>query len=87
MTNHPVLSEVPDRSNDRDYDIFEEFPDGSTAWRACIFGRLNVELKLREFAENSKNNFFALNLDDRDRVAIRPRMAAKKLTEESGNPV
>ena len=82
MNDRQDFHKVSDGSNDRDYDVFEEFPDGSTAWRASIFGIQNAELKLRELAEGSKNNFFALDLHDWDRVAICPHSIAKKSMEE-----
>ncbi len=82
MNNHQVLPNAPRVLNVRDYDIFEEFPDGTTTWRACVFGIQNVALKLRELAESSDHRFFALNLYDRDRVAIRPPAVAKKSAEE-----
>jgi len=82
MNNHNVFRKVSDHSNDCDYDVFEEFPNGSTAWRTCVFGIQNVELKLRELAKGSKNKFFALDLHDRNRVPIRPHPVTKKSTEE-----
>src|ERR1700722_20607451 len=61
----------PNDSAHRDYDVFEELPDGSTIWRDCVFGMANVEYKLREMAFGSPNKFFALNLQDRTRPVIR----------------
>ena len=72
MTDFPTHHKFPEGSANRDYDVFEEFPDGSTVWRACVFGMEKVELKLRELARESNNNFFALNLRDGTRPPIRP---------------
>jgi len=46
----------------RDYDIFEKFPDGSTIWRACVFGRYETRRKLQDLAERSPNEFFAIDI-------------------------
>jgi hypothetical protein len=79
MTSCPTHQKFPEGSTNRDYDIFEELPDGGTVWRACVFGMRNAELKLREFARESNNKFFALNLQDRTQRVIRPfRPPARK---------
>jgi hypothetical protein len=62
----------PEDSVNCDYDIFEELPDGSAVWRACVFGIENVELKFRELAKESPNRIFAINLLDRSISVIRP---------------
>jgi len=65
VANFPSPQKYPLGSLNRDYDIFEQLPDGSTIWRACVFGMKNVELKLLEMARETNNKFFALNLQDR----------------------
>ena len=45
-----------------EYDLFERFPDGSSLWRACAFGRENARVQLRDLAQRSKNQFFAINV-------------------------
>jgi hypothetical protein len=65
MPDSPTQKNFPEDSDNRDYDVFEELPDGSTIWRACVFGMVNVELKLRELAKETGNKLFALNLQDR----------------------
>jgi hypothetical protein len=62
----------PEGSANRDYDVFEEYPDGSTVWRACVFGMENVELKLRELTKETGNKLFALHLQDRTLTIIHP---------------
>jgi len=44
-----------------DYHIFEIFLDGSSLWRACVSGLFNTKRKLQELAENSENEFVALD--------------------------
>ena len=46
----------------RDFDIFEKFPDGSTIWRACVFGQFEATRKLQELAEHSHNEFIAIDI-------------------------
>jgi hypothetical protein len=61
MRDCPTLHKFPDGSTNRDYDIFEELPDGEKVWRACVVGMENVELKLGELARESNNKFLALH--------------------------
>ena len=72
MADFPTLHKFPEGSANREYDVFEEFPDGTNKWRACVFGMGNVERKLRELASETTNKFFALNLQDRTQRVIRP---------------
>ena len=72
MADFPTLHKFPEGSANREYDVFEEFPDGTTKWQACVFGMGNVERKLRELASETTNKFFALNLQDRTQRVIRP---------------
>jgi hypothetical protein len=46
----------------RDFDIFERFPDGSTLWRACVFGEYETRRKLQDLAEHSENEFYAVDI-------------------------
>jgi hypothetical protein len=48
-----------------EYDIFEKFPDGSSNWRACVPGQFDTERKLRDLAEHSVNEFFAIEINSR----------------------
>ena len=59
MRDFPTLHKFPEGSINRDYDIFEELPDGNKVWRACVVGMENVELKLDELASESNNKFLA----------------------------
>jgi hypothetical protein len=72
MSDQRTYYKLPENSTNRDYDIFEEFPDGSTVWRACVFGMGNVKLKLQELANETTNKCFALNLRDATQTPIRP---------------
>ena len=70
MASSPIHQKYPEDSANRDYDIFEELPDGSTVWRACVFGMGRAELKLRDLARESNNRFFAFNPKDRSEPVI-----------------
>lgn len=65
MPDSPAFHKFPEDSTSHEYDIFEEFPDGSTVWQACVFGMDNVEAKFRELGQNTTNRLFAVNLQDR----------------------
>jgi hypothetical protein len=85
MPDSPTLQKYPEDSARRDYDVFEEYPDGSTVWRGCVFGMGNVELKLRELSKETGNKLFALNLQDQTLPVIRPlRAPASQRTRRAG---
>ena len=44
------------------YDIFEKFPDGSSLWRGCVPGWYEAERKMYELTEQSKNEFYAMDI-------------------------
>jgi hypothetical protein len=72
MPDSPTLYKFPEGSTNRDYDIFEEMPDGGTVWHACVFGMENVELKFRELSKETSNRIFAIHLLDRSVPIVRP---------------
>lgn len=45
-----------------DYEIFEQFSDGSTLWRATITGWHEAQRKIRELGGLSENVFFAVEI-------------------------
>jgi len=64
MASSPIHQKYPEDSANRDYDIFEELPDGSTVCLACVFGIGNAERWLRGLGSISNNNFLAINHKD-----------------------
>ena len=46
----------------REYELFEKFPDGSSLWRASILGLEGTCHRLRQLAQNSENQFYAIDL-------------------------
>ena len=45
------------------YDLFEKFPDGSSLWRACVLGLEATNHHLREFAQKSEHQFYAIDIE------------------------
>ena len=58
-----------------EYDIFEKFPDGFTIWRACVSGRYETERKMQELAEQSSNEFYAIDVQVNKLVALYAKSA------------
>jgi len=77
MNDSSMFHKFPTGSADRDYDIFEEFPDGSTVWRGTVFGMHNVEAKLVELSRGSGNKLFALSLQDGTNTVIHLRQGGR----------
>ena len=53
----------------REYDLFEDLSDGSRVWRAAIVGREAALARLRELADKSTNELFAMHLPTKEIVA------------------
>ncbi len=47
---------------DREYDLFEVFPDGSLVWRDTVTGHENAIRRLRELAEVTDNEFRLIHI-------------------------
>jgi hypothetical protein len=54
---------------DREYDIFEVYPNGDLLWRVCVTGLENARLKLAELGKQSGNPFFATHTPTKEIVA------------------
>jgi hypothetical protein len=54
---------------DREYDIFEVFPNGDLLWRACVTGLDSARLKVEELGKESGNQFFATHTATKEIVA------------------
>jgi hypothetical protein len=48
----------------RDFDIFENFSDGSTRCRATVRGRFEAQRKMDELSERSENQFYMLDIQE-----------------------
>jgi hypothetical protein len=54
---------------DREYDLFEQFPDGSPMWRGRALGLPEVRRQLTELSRKTKNEYFAMHLSTKEVVA------------------
>ena len=55
-----------------DFDIFENYPDGSTIWRTCVCGKYEAERKMLELAEHSQNGFWAISFECHELLPVMP---------------
>jgi hypothetical protein len=69
----------------RDFDIFENFPDGSTIWRTCVFGKFEAERKMQELAEHSENDFWAINIQSREFLPTVGRHSPRASSAKAGS--
>ena len=46
----------------REYDLFEQLPDGSPIWRCRVLGAQELNRKLEEIAKQTANECFAIHL-------------------------
>lgn len=54
---------------EREYDIFEVFPDGSPLWRGAVSGHENAVDKLRELAATTKNEVRIMHMSSNTLIA------------------
>jgi len=54
---------------DRDYDIFERFPDGSVVWRDFVNGLESARAKLDLLGGRSGNEFLAIHMPTKEIAA------------------
>ena len=47
---------------DRDYDLFEVFPDGSVIWRESVTGHEKAIRRLRELVQVTDNEFRVMHI-------------------------
>lgn len=65
---HPCLLGAEVFAVNREYDIFEQLPDGSVAWRGFVIGIEAARAKLHVLADGSRNEFFAIHTPTREIV-------------------
>jgi hypothetical protein len=53
---------------EREYDLFEMLPDGAPVWRGHARGLVDAEAKLRQIAESTDNECFALYLPTKETI-------------------
>jgi hypothetical protein len=69
---------------EREYDIFEQLPDGAPLWRGHASGLLNLRVKLIEVATTTNNQCFAMHIGTQEVVA---RLNARPLQISHGKRV
>jgi hypothetical protein len=58
---------------DREYDVFEKFPDGSHIWRAFVKGLIDARARVEQLSELSTNEFYAIHTPTKEIVATTKR--------------
>ena len=53
----------------REYDLFEKFPDGAPVWRQHVVGLLNAREMLKAIASTTLNECFVIQLPSKEIVA------------------
>lgn len=53
----------------REYDLFEKFPDGSVLWRECVKGLEKAVSRLKDLAARSPYEHFAIHTPTKAVVA------------------
>ena len=54
---------------EREYDLFEVFPDGSLVWRDSVTGHENAIRRLRELVDLTDNEFRVMHLSTNTLIA------------------
>jgi hypothetical protein len=67
------------------YDIFEKFPDGSSIWCVCVHGWYEAERKMYELAEQSENEFYALDIEANGFVTPGVKKASRPTAKAAAN--
>jgi hypothetical protein len=52
----------------REYDLFEQLPDGSPIWRGHVMSAQELSQKLEEIAKQTANECFAIHLPTQEIV-------------------
>jgi|HubBroStandDraft_6_1064221.scaffolds.fasta_scaffold568632_1 hypothetical protein len=61
-----------------EYDLFEKFPNGSSLWRGSFQGFETTFLRLKELAQKSENQFYAISLTTGEVVAFNSERNARE---------
>ena len=65
------------------YDLFEKFPDGSSLRQDSVPGLVKTYLRLRELAQRSENEVYAIDLTSGKVVAFNSERCAHGFRESS----
>ena len=70
-------------SMEREYDLFEQFPNGDVLWRMTVIGHENAIQQLRELAATTYNEVRAVHLPTQAVVAVMNRPTKESLSPAS----
>jgi hypothetical protein len=74
-----MQTKYPLHSENRVYDIYEQYPDGTKQWRSTAIGMEKTESRLRELAKDTPNNLVALSVTDSKLPQIQLQASAARL--------
>jgi hypothetical protein len=64
-----------------EYDLFEKFPNGSSLWRGSFSEFETACHRVKELAEKSENQFYAVSLTTGEAVAVDSERTAPEFLE------
>jgi hypothetical protein len=70
---------------EREYDLFEQFPNGDVLWRMTVIGHENAIQQLRELAATTYNEVRAVHLPTQSVIAVMNR--ASKESPSPSRPI
>ena len=73
---------------DKDYDVFEVFPDHSLRWRVCVHGTQFALATLEEIAKQTVNECFASNISTQEIIGrVNEGRAAARILDDDDSGV
>jgi len=64
---------------EREYDLFEQFPNGDVLWRMTVIGHENAIQQLRELAATTYNEVRVVHLPTQSVIAVLNRASRDSL--------
>ena len=71
---------------EREYDLFEQFPNGDVLWRMTVIGHENAIQQLRELAATTYNEVRAVHLPTQSVIAVMNRASKRESFPFTTNP-
>jgi hypothetical protein len=56
-----------------EYDLFEKFSDGSSLWRASVYGLKNARFQFRDLIQRSDSQFYVIDVNAGKTLHFRAR--------------
>jgi len=71
---------------ERNFDVLEKLPDGSTIWRTCASGQTDAQQKLQDLAQHSENEFYSIDIETGELLPFElPRSSSLKQLKRAAN--